>query len=84
MSYGKFTNGGVLEKEYQVDGYKPIIYTPPETPDGYRAVYHYVDNIDNITVEWEYIELAEEEREEIDRRGIDDSETLEILLGGAE
>lgn len=83
MSYGKFVNAGLLVRETPADGYKPIVETAPETPNGYRAVSRYVDAGETITTEWEYIELTDEEKREIEERGVDDAEALEILLGGA-
>lgn len=82
MRYGKLISGGMLERDYPADGYKPIIDTPPETPDGFRAVCSYVDDEDAIRPVWEYIELTEEEKEEIEQRGIDNAEAFDILFGG--
>lgn len=84
MSYGKFVRGGMLVRQTPTDGYKPIVETAPETPDGYRAVSRYVDAGETITTEWECIELTDEEKREIEERGIDAAEALEILLGGGE
>ena len=82
MRYGKFVNKGILVRESPADGYKPIVETAPETPDGYRAVSSYVDAGETITTEWEYIELTDEEKREIEERGIDDAEALAIIFGG--
>ena len=84
MRYGKFISGGMLERDFPAEGYKPIEETPPETPDGFRAVFCYVDAGDAITTVWEYIELTDEEKREIEERGIDDAEALAIIFGGAE
>ena len=83
MSYGKFVSGGLLVRQSTADGYKPIVETSPETPEGYRAVSRYVDAGGKITTEREYIELTDEEKREIEERGIDDAEALAIILGGA-
>lgn len=83
MSYGKFVSGGMLVRQTPAEGYKPIVETAPETPEGYRAISRYVEDGDVIRPMWEYIELTEEEKEEIERRGIDDSEAMAILMGGA-
>lgn len=84
MRYGKFISGGMLERDFPAEGYKPIIDTPPETPDGFRAVSRYVEDGDAIRPVWEYIELTEEEKEEIERRGIDNSDAFGIIFGGGE
>ena len=83
MNYGRFVNAGLLVRSTPADGYKPIVETAPETPEGYRAISRYVDAGENIISVWEYIELTEEEKEEIERRGVDPAEALAILLGGA-
>lgn len=82
MSYGRFVNAGLLVRSNPADGYKLIVETAPETPDGYRAVFHYEDEGETIVPVWEYIELTEEEKEEIERRGIDDAEAYKIIFGG--
>lgn len=82
MSYGKFVTSGLLVRDTPAGGYKPIIETNPETPDGYRAISRYEDTGESIVPVWEYIELSEEEKAEIEAHGIDDSEALAILLGG--
>lgn len=82
MKYGKFISGGMLERDFPADGYKPIVETAPETPDGYRAVSHYEDEGENIVSVWEYIELTDEEKEEIERRGIEAAEAYKIIFGG--
>ena len=82
MRYGKFISGGMLERDFPADGYKPIVETAPETPDGYRAVSHYEDAGETIVSVWEYIELTDEEKEEIERRGIEDAEAYKIIFGG--
>lgn len=82
MSYGRFVNAGLLVRSTPADGYKPIVETAPGTPEGYRAVSRYVDAGDTITTEWEYIELTDEEKREIEEHGIDDAEALAIILGG--
>jgi hypothetical protein len=84
MRYGRIINGGCLVRESPADGYKLIIDTPPETPDGFRAVSRYVEDGDAIRPVWEYIELTEEEKEEIERRGIDNSEAFGIIFGGGD
>lgn len=84
MRYGKFVNKGILVRESPADSYKPIEETAPETPEGYRAIYRYVDAVDVITTEWEYIELTDEEKREIEKRGIDNAEAFDIIFGGAE
>lgn len=62
MRYGKFISGGMLERDFPADGYKPIVETAPETPDGYRAVSYYEDVGETIISVWEYIELTDEEK----------------------
>lgn len=84
MKYGKFIGGGMLERDFPAEGYKPIAETVPETPEGYRAVSRYVDAGETITTEWEYIELTDEEKREIEERGIDAAEALAIILGGGD
>lgn len=84
MSYGKFVSGGLLVRQAPAEDYKPIVGKAPETPDGYRAVFRYVDAGDTITTVWEYIELTDEEKREIEERGIDDAEALAIILGGGD
>ena len=84
MSYGRFVNGGLLVRSTPTDGYKPIVETSPETPDGYRAISHYEDTGSNIVTVWEYIELTEEEKAEIEAHGIDNAEAFAIIFGGAE
>lgn len=82
MRYGKFISGGMLERDFPAEGYKPIVETAPETPDGYRAVSCYEDAGETIVSMWEYIELTDEEKEEIERRGIEDAEAYKIIFGG--
>lgn len=84
MRYGKFISGGMLERDFPAEGYKPIVETAPETPEGYRAVSRYVDAGDTIVSVWEYIELTDEEKREIEERGVDDAEALAIILGGGD
>lgn len=84
MRYGKFISGGLLVRDFPDDGYKPIVETAPETPDGYRAISHYEDAGETINAVWEFVELTEEEKQEIEERGIEDAEALEILLGVSE
>lgn len=82
MRYGKFISGGMLERDFPADGYKTIVETAPETPDGYRAVSYYEDAGETIVSVWEYIELTDEEKEEIERRGIEAAEAYKIIFGG--
>ena len=82
MSYGRFVNAGLLVRSAPADGYKPIVETAPETPEGYRAVSHYEDAGETIVSVWEYIELTDEEKEEIERHGIEDAEAYKIIFGG--
>lgn len=82
MSYGRFVNAGLLVRSNPTDGYKLIVETVPETPEGYRAVSHYEDAGETITTVWEYIELTDEEKEEIERHGIEDAEAYKIIFGG--
>lgn len=82
MRYGKFVNKGILARESPAKNYKPIEETAPETPEGFRAVYRYVDAGDVIVTEWEYIELTDEEKREIEERGIDDAIAFDIIFGG--
>lgn len=84
MRYGRFISGGMLERDFPAEGYKPIVETAPETPDGYRAVSRYVDAGETITTEWEYIKLTDEEKREIEERGIENAEAFDIIFGGAE
>jgi hypothetical protein len=82
MSYGKFVNAGLLVREIPAEGYKPIVKTAPETPDGYRAVSHYEETGESIVTVWEYIELTAEEKAEIEAHGIDNAEAFAIIFGG--
>lgn len=71
MRYGKFVTYGLLVRDTPAEGYKPIIETSPETPDGYRAISHYEDTEESIVPVWEYIKLSEEEKAEIEAHDID-------------
>lgn len=84
MSYGRFVNAGLLVRNTPEDGYKPIVETAPETPDGYRAISHYEDEGETIVSVWEYIELTDEEKQESEAHGIGDAEAYKIIFGGGE
>ena len=57
-------------------GYKPLIYTdPPETEEGYVAISSWAETEETIMPTW----IIEQDSGEID-----DSEALNIILGGSE
>lgn len=61
---------------YEAEGYKPVIYTdPPETQPGYIAVPGWEETETEIVQIWTV---------EQDSGEIDDSEALNIILGGSE
>lgn len=62
--YAKIVRRGVLVSEFPLDGYKPLINTRPEPPEGYRAVSELVDEANAILEIWKYIELTDEEKRE--------------------
>lgn len=85
MLYAKIISKGVLVRETPFDGAKPLVNTAPETPDGFRAVSAYVDDGDSIRKVWDYVELTDDEKREIERKKEmypSAEESLNILLGG--
>lgn len=61
---------------YEAEGYKPVHYTePPETPPGYVAIPGWEETETEIVQIWTIEQNSGE---------IDDSEALNIILGGSE
>lgn len=61
---------------YEVEGYKPVVYTdPPTVEPGYIAVPGWDEEEDEIVQVWS----IEEEPDEVD-----DARAMEILFGGEE
>jgi len=83
MRYGKIVSGGVLMRSTPADGYKPVVETAPEIRDGYYDTFRYEDTGEEIIQTWEYHEIDADAKEEVERKGIEDVEALDILLGGA-
>lgn len=74
MYYAKWIDGLLDVVEAEKDGYKPMQFTEtPEAPSGYEAAFFWKENTDAWVQTWEIVPASEE---------VDDSEALEILLGG--
>jgi hypothetical protein len=87
MMYGVITDGGIIAYNTQVPNSKPMIESEINCPENYRPVYRWVDQGEFISQEVTYIPLTQEEIEDNKKheqtsQDIDDSEALEILLGG--
>ncbi len=67
MRYGKITEKGVLVRDFPNEGYKPIEESEPENRQGFYAVFHYEESGEKIMMVWDYIELSDEEKAEVER-----------------
>lgn len=74
--YAKWDNGILLVAAEAEDGYKIMTATePPEVEPGYKAVSYWKEETAAWVQTWEVVEDVDE---------VDDSEALNILLGGGE
>ena len=73
--HGIFKNGLLQVARSRKDGYKPMnMVEPPTVEGGYEALFYWKETETNFTQQWEIVPISNE---------VDDSEALEILLGGA-
>lgn len=74
--YGKNIDGVLYVKTEQEDGWKELIHTDvPESEDGYHAEFIWREEDDKFLQVWQMVKDYEMD--------IDDTEAVEILLGGA-
>lgn len=76
IKHGGLWYGNPPGSVYEAEGYKPVHYTdPPKTQPGFVAVPGWEENDAEIVQTWTV---------EQDSGEIDDSEALNIILGGSE
>lgn len=57
MAYGYFISGQLIVKKKQSENSKPLVYTQkPNVSNGYRTIFHWEENENNITQVWEVVE----------------------------
>lgn len=79
--YGYMVNGQLIRQKTPTAQSKPLVYTEEPTVDDHHAtVYAWAEQPDSIVQVWDTIEVEPEEPPE----ELDDSEALDILLGGGE
>lgn len=72
----KWESGLTRVSDTEKSGYKPAVYTDaPDAPTGCEAQYVWVEAEDSFVQTWEIVPISDE---------INDSEALNIILGGAD
>lgn len=82
--FGKLKNGVFIRAPYRMgkdealrNGYKPVVLTPPPSYDDAHDAVEYLEETDTgIIRHWNIVELPTIDAD------IDDSEALNIILGG--